>query len=129
MLRVASLRHRLLPLSALTLIVAVLASPGIARSEGSTETGANQGLRLSTLLRVDILNASTETFVWTGDGTVTVTAPDGITPVGGFSSGQVINPLPGITGAYRVQLSANQYQGAGPAWAQPNHPRMHLFFL
>jgi len=83
--------------------------PTAARSEGSAETGVNQGLESFTLLRVDILDDTTETFVWTGDGNVTVTGPNN-TFVGIYGSGAVITPLAGITGAYRVDPGTDQYQ-------------------
>ena len=89
-----------------------VALPATTRGEGTTETGANQGLDANTLLRVDILDDTTETFVWTGDGNVTVTGPSN-TFVGIYASGQVITPLTGITGAYRVNPDTDQFQLSG----------------
>jgi MYXO-CTERM domain-containing protein len=80
-----------------------------ARAEGATEAGVNQGLRRNTKLRVDIFNTTTETFVWDGDGTVDVFAPDN-QMLGTYSALQVITPLSGITGAYLVQLDTDQFQ-------------------
>ncbi len=95
-----------------TACVVTCLAPRPTLAEGSAETGANQGLDSSTLLRVDILDDTTETFVWTGDGSVTVTGPsNGF--VGIFTSGQVITPLVGVTGAYRVDPDTDQYQVDG----------------
>ncbi len=83
--------------------------PTAARGEGSAETDANQGLDANTLLRVDIQYDATEMFVWTGDGSVTVTGPSPSNIfVGIYNSGDVITPLTGITGAYRVNPDTDQ---------------------
>jgi MYXO-CTERM domain-containing protein len=100
---------RNLNLLALLALVLGLLSPTAARGEGSAETGNNQGLYASTNLRVDILDDTAETFVWTGDGNVTVRGPSN-TVVGIYTSGQVITPLAGITGAYQVNPNTDQFQ-------------------
>jgi len=99
----------LTPVAWATALLLLALCPPAVRGEGSAQTGANQGLVASTLLRVDILDDTTETFVWTGDGNVTVTGPNN-TFVGIYSSGQVITPLAGITGAYRVNPDTDQFQ-------------------
>ncbi|MFH2009903.1 MAG: hypothetical protein ABI333_25130 [bacterium] len=93
----------------LLLLLVFTFAPDTARAEGSTETGVNQGLVQWTLLRVDIVDAANEYFIWTGDGNVTVTSPTSVN-VGTFAPGVIINPLAGVNGAYRVQLSQDQFQ-------------------
>ncbi len=83
-----------------------------AVAEGSAETGANQGLDAATDLMVDILDASSEVFVWNGEGSVTVTSPAG-EALGTFYAGQAIAPSPGVEGAYRINLSRSQYDESG----------------
>jgi MYXO-CTERM domain-containing protein len=99
-------------LALLALLPPLLVMSASARGEGSAETGANQGLVANTLLRVDILDDTTETFVWTGDGNVTVTDPSNAF-VGIYTTGEVITPLAGITGAYRVNPDTDQFQVDG----------------
>ncbi len=105
------LRRNLTSLSIALLAIGSIPASSV-QAEGSTETGANQGLDAATELRVDILDASQEVFVWTGEGSVTITAPDG-RDVGTYYSGQTIFPLPGTEGAYRLTLSRSQYDEAG----------------
>jgi hypothetical protein len=81
-----------------------------ARAEGSDQVGVEQGLQRSTVLRVDIINPTNETFRWTGRGTVDVTDPDN-TALGTFASGESIPTT--VEGAYRVTLEQNQFDGDG----------------
>jgi len=74
-------------------------------AEGSDDIGLNQALRSETVLFVDIIYPSTETFKWSGTGSVTVISPTDI-EIGAFNSGDTISPLE--VGAYRIELSQDQ---------------------
>jgi uncharacterized protein (TIGR03382 family) len=93
-----------LPVGALAAL-ALLATPGSARAEGSNELGALD-LRALTELYVDILNDSEETIYWDGVGRIIVSTPTGAS-MGSFDPGEAITPTAGI-GAYRVQVTADQ---------------------
>jgi hypothetical protein len=87
--------------------------PFLAATSCTPGLGICQGLRLDTLLRVDILEDG-ERFVWTGLGDVTVTSPTGEAVNGAdgdnlYGSGETINPLAGV-GAYRLRLAEQQFQ-------------------
>ena len=58
----------------LAFVLSFLCLPGLhtLRAEGSMEVGSNQGLTAETVLHVDIQDPDKETFVWTGQGNVTV---------------------------------------------------------
>ena len=77
--------------------------PAMALAEGSLgpELDVSQALREDTDLHVDILDASQETFVWTGKGRVEVFDPMGAS-IGRFRSGQEITPT--MEGDYRIDL-------------------------
>jgi hypothetical protein len=93
-----------------TVFLALLGAASAARAEGSAGAGSelddSQALRGSTDIHVDILDMTTETFVWTGKGGVDVFDPAG-TRVGMFMSGAVITPA--MNGAYRLDLLEDQY--------------------
>ncbi len=87
------------------LILAVSATSAYA--EGSAEVGANQGLRASTEMFVDIV-AVGETITWAGNGSATVTAPGGGTTT--LNNGQSLTTAE--SGTFEVALGSNQ----GGAW-------------
>ena len=101
-------RHIIFPLNQI-LLIALLIYPVCVFAEGSVELGPRQGLQRNTILYVDILNPAIESVIWTGYGSVTVTSPDR-RDLGSFSSGQRITPLAETPGAYKIQLSENQFQ-------------------
>ena len=77
-----------------------------AHAEGSADIGASQRLDPRTALRVDIIDAATETMVWTGvdvnGNAVDVVLTDTTgTVVATYASGDVIPPTSGA-GAYRL---------------------------
>ena len=78
-----------------------------AWAEGSDNLGGNQPLLDSTVIYVDIVDSTAETFTWTGDNDITVTDPDG-TSLGTFSDGDEVVPTYGVDGAYEVALSGTE---------------------
>ncbi|MBI2346106.1 MAG: hypothetical protein HYV03_04330 [Deltaproteobacteria bacterium] len=86
-------------------------------AEGRTQAGTTQRLFAGTVLTVDILDASRETFTWTGvtaadsstnpntNVSITVTAPNGAS-LGTFVSGSTITPLTGVNGAYTIRMTS-----------------------
>lgn len=99
---------------ALSLLGMAFVLPDTARAEGSLgpELDTSQALRGTTDIYADILDFRIETFVWTGNGSVSVTDPAG-TVIGTFASGATITPT--MNGAYRLDLQSDQYDvdGAG----------------
>lgn len=90
------------------LLALALATPGPAHAEGWQELGAqSQVLDHETVLYVDVLDPTVETFVFSGVGSVTVTDPVG-TVIGSFGTGEPISPTPGLDGAYKLVLNADQ---------------------
>ncbi|MDF1565926.1 MAG: thrombospondin type 3 repeat-containing protein [Deltaproteobacteria bacterium] len=99
---------------ALLLALSALALPSSpARAEGSAQTDqpAPQGLYRYVTLAVDILDASTEVIVWNGRGSIDVRAPNA-TLLGTFASGEIITPVAGQNGAYRITLAEDQFYSA-----------------
>lgn len=96
--------------ASLLAFTALLLLPAAASAEGSLgpspELDPSQALRQTTVIRVDILDFTTETFVWTGRGGVQVTDPAG-TAIGMFASGATVTPT--MNGQYRLNLEDNQY--------------------
>ena len=86
--------------------------PTAVWAEGSFETGAQQGLYASTNLYVDVLDPAIEFFVWTGNGPVIVRAPDS-TDMGSFNSGEIITPIAGLSGVYRLDITLDQFEVDG----------------
>ena len=80
-------------------------SESVALAEGSVDLGSDHTLKSETILYVDILNPSDETFRWLGTGSIMVTSPTGI-PLGTYNPNDIINPVE--SGAYRVNLSEDQ---------------------
>jgi len=76
--------------------------------EGTAQLGTTQALRASTVLRVVVLDASVETIVWSGLGSVAVSDPAGLS-LGTFSSGQVITPT--TVGVYLLEPDTSQQVG------------------
>ncbi len=86
-------------------------------AEGRAQVGTTQRLFAGSVLKVDILDASTETFTWTGrtasdsfdnpntNVSITVTAPNG-TSLGTFATGSTITPLAGVNGAYEIRMTS-----------------------
>ncbi len=85
-----------------------IAPPLSAAAEGSLgpELDTSQALREVTDVYVDILDASIETFRWTGKGGVEVYDPTGAM-IGSFASGAMIDPV--MNGAYRLDILEDQY--------------------
>ena len=80
------------------------ASP--ARAEGSAQLGINGRVQADTRLRLDIVRADAERIAWRGVGTLTVVAPDGVTPVAVLASGERTGDLTAFgAGAYQLTLS------------------------
>ena len=92
----------------------LLGAPSTVMAEGSAgpELDDSQALTELTDLYVDVLDVATETFVWTGKGSVVVSDPDG-GAVGTFASGATITPT--IPGTYKLDLQEDQFDvdGAG----------------
>jgi outer membrane protein OmpA-like peptidoglycan-associated protein len=84
----------------------VLPAPS-AHAEGSAEVSAGARITNATQLRVDILNTTTESITWTGQGTLAVRQPDN-TLVATLASGQTAALTGRPTGVYRVALSNSQ---------------------
>lgn len=72
-----------------------------AHAEGSAGLGPVQ-VQALTVLSVDIVDPTTETLLWRGDGDVLVNAPDG-TSLGRLSSGDVLTPA--VSGRHTVTLT------------------------
>lgn len=83
----------------------VFCSDNLVYAEGSSEIGDNQILKSDTILFVDILDYTTESFIWTGFGDVVVTKPDDQS-LGTFSPGITITPT--MNGVYRLELTEDQ---------------------
>jgi hypothetical protein len=92
--------------------VAMALSSSIASAEGTDLVGVSQALRAGTSLGVDILNSSSESFVWRGKGSVEVYGPSG-THLRTAVSGATVSPTEGA-GSYRVVV--NQDQTIGSLW-------------
>lgn len=92
----------------------VYSGASIAATGCTPGLGICQGLVNTTVLQVDIFFGD-ELIVWTGRGDVAVTSPMGV-PVNGtdgdnlYASGELISPLPGVTGAYRLRPAENQFE-------------------
>ncbi|MCK6573175.1 thrombospondin type 3 repeat-containing protein [Myxococcota bacterium] len=102
---------------AVGLLTAVpLAVPASARAEGTAQLGVNGRVQPDTRLRVDIVDPATERIAWRGLGTLTVVAPDGVTPVAVLSTGQRTGSLAATgIGAYQLTLSDAQGPNLSPA--------------
>jgi outer membrane protein OmpA-like peptidoglycan-associated protein len=93
-----------------------LAPVGAAFAEGSAQLGQNGRVQPDTALRVDIVDAASERIAWRGAGTLTIVAPDGVTPVAVLASGERTGDLSGFgPGAYELTLSEAQGQGGAAA--------------
>ena len=100
------MKNRIVPLCLSLVTGLCLATP--ARSEGSAQQGGSlQLLQSETVMYLDILDADMETFDWNGTGALEVTDPEG-NLVGNYPSGSTISPVPGLNGAYRLALTADQ---------------------
>ncbi len=84
----------------------LLAGPASAEGSLGVELDTSQALREVTDIFVDVLDFRTDTFVWTGKGSVDVFDPAG-TLVGRFASGASITPT--MNGAYKLDLVEDQY--------------------
>jgi len=92
--------------------LSTLVSPP-AHAEGTNELTDVQGMRATTVIRVDILDSATETFTWQGSSTnlnnvttfadIEVFDPSNTISLGIFSSGDTITPTQG-DGAYYVYI-------------------------
>ncbi|MBN2799126.1 MAG: hypothetical protein JXX28_08255, partial [Deltaproteobacteria bacterium] len=89
----------------LTLSAFGLGASDTARAEGSAELGNYQTIQQATDIYVDVLDHTTETFVWTGTGSATLYAPDG-SNLGSLARGSTYNPTQ--NGAYRLDIGSNQ---------------------
>lgn len=101
------MRRRVLGIGGLATLL-LLGLPKLVRAEGSEQLGITQSLGMASPLFVDIVDPTTETFVWTGEGGVQVTAPNEVS-LGDFASGAVITPLVDVGGAYRIGVHRAQY--------------------
>jgi len=64
-----------------------------------------------TVIQVDISNSGNEKVCWKGTGGLDLYRPDGTTLVGNVASGSCVNTVPGVTGAYLVELESAQVVG------------------
>ena len=83
---------------------------GQAFAEGTDQLNVYQALRGGTQLYVDILDTSQESILWTGRGSVQVTAPDG-TALATLSSGQSVSLSGRPNGAFGVLVQSYQWVG------------------
>ena len=104
------------PRGVLALGFVALLAPGHVQAEGSSQLGPESRVQIDTPLRVDVLDPAVERISWTGAGTLSILAPDGVTPVATLNSGQRTGALaaPGA-GTYRATMSAAQGANITPA--------------
>ena len=97
-------------------LVGAVVGATTAHAEGSAQLGINGRVQTDTALRIDVLDPLVERIGWRGAGTLTVVAPDGVTPVAVLESGQQTGALDAFgAGAYRLALSNPQGAGGLPA--------------
>ena len=95
----------------LGLTAILLLAPSRGSAEGMAQTGTKQELDASTVVFVDILDPSTETVTWSGDGSIDVYDPDG-NYHGAVADGATFDP--DEVGAWRVEVRNRQEEAA--AW-------------
>lgn len=92
------------------------ASATPAHAEGSAQLGINGRVQADTELLLDVLRPDVERIAWRGVGTLTVVAPDGVTPVAVLASGERTGDLSAFgAGAYQLTLSDGQGPNGLPA--------------
>ena len=101
----------------------------VAYAEGTPELTATQGLRGDTVIRVDILDAATESFTWQGSVTnalnvttdvdIEVFDPTNTISLGIFSSGETVDPTNYGEGAYYIEIQNDWGDTDGDNYEDP----------
>jgi MYXO-CTERM domain-containing protein len=96
---------------ATSIFASLLLAPLIARAEGTATLGTQSDMVNTTVLNVDILDATVETITWSGAGQARIFNPAG-TQIATLGNGATANLNGNGNGAYRVTLTNDQ----GGAW-------------